>query len=85
VVISDGDGGDHELLTAEGPSILHPITAELAACWAGRHGEDPSWATAMIEVAPQRLFSYSARHVGPAELHDGVPVEVGIIGESLVG
>jgi hypothetical protein len=26
-----------------------------------------------------------ARHVGPAELHDGVPVEVGIIGESLVG
>ena len=61
VVISEGDGGDHKLLTAEGTAILHPVTAELAACWADRHDEDPTWATTMIEVTPQRLFSYSAR------------------------
>lgn len=61
VVISEGDGGEHKLLTAEGSAILHPVTAELAACWADRHDEEPSWATTMIEVAPERLFSYQAR------------------------
>jgi general stress protein 26 len=61
VVISEGDGGDHELLTAEGAAILHPVTAELAACWATRHDEEPSWATTMIQVTPERLFSYIAQ------------------------
>ena len=60
VVISEGDGGDHKLLTAEGTGILHPVTAELAACWANRHHEEPTWATTMIQVAPERLFSYQA-------------------------
>jgi hypothetical protein len=60
LVISDGEGSDHRLLTAEGATILHPVTAELAACWADRHGEEPSWATAMIEVALERLISYTA-------------------------
>jgi len=67
LVISEGDGGDHKLLTAEGAAILHPVTAELAACWANRHHEDPAWATTMIQVTPERLFSYQARTTPQAD------------------
>jgi general stress protein 26 len=67
VVISEGDGGDHRLLTPEGTAILHPVTAELAACWANRHDEEPAWATSMIQVTPERLFSYQARTTPPAD------------------
>jgi Pyridoxamine 5'-phosphate oxidase len=58
IVISEGDGVAHELLTAEGRVRLHPITASLAAAWAERHGEAPTWATTMMEVVPERVFSY---------------------------
>jgi general stress protein 26 len=67
IVISEGDGGDHKLLTAEGAAILHPVSAELAACWATRHDEDPAWATTMIQVTPERLFSYQAHPTPRAE------------------
>lgn len=63
IVISEGDGGDHKLLTAEGAAILHPVTEQLAACWANRHNEHPAWATTMIQVTPERLFSYEVRHL----------------------
>jgi general stress protein 26 len=60
IVISEGDGAAHQLLMAEGGVRLHPVTASLAAAWAERHDEAPTWAATMIELAPERLFSYQA-------------------------
>jgi len=57
VISDDGDAG-HRLFIAEGPTTLHPVTADAARAWADRHGREPSWASALIEVAPERLFTY---------------------------
>jgi general stress protein 26 len=60
LVISDGEEGAHRALMAEGVVRLHRPTAALASEWAERHGSDPTWAAAFLELAPERVFSYAA-------------------------
>jgi hypothetical protein len=67
IVVMDGEGDRHRVLTAEGPVRLHEgsafaaIRADLDAQWAERHGGVPVWAAAFVELHPQRVFSYRAR------------------------
>jgi hypothetical protein len=58
LVISQGDGGSHRMLLAEGPVVVHPASGQLAALWEEREGAPASWAEAIVAVAPERLFSY---------------------------
>jgi nitroimidazol reductase NimA-like FMN-containing flavoprotein (pyridoxamine 5'-phosphate oxidase superfamily) len=59
-VVSDGEDGAHRAVMAEGSMKLHEPTDRLVAEWAERHGSDPTWAAAMLELVPERLFSYAA-------------------------
>lgn len=66
LVVMEGESDRHRALTAEGPVRLHE-GADLAAAranldplWADRHGSTPSWAAALAELHPRRVFSYRA-------------------------
>jgi nitroimidazol reductase NimA-like FMN-containing flavoprotein (pyridoxamine 5'-phosphate oxidase superfamily) len=61
-----GDGVAHRAVTVEGPTTLHEGDA-LAAAYAGldarwieRHGHSPDWAAALVQLRPERVFSYAA-------------------------
>ena len=60
LVISEGGAGEaeHRLLLAEGDADVQPMTEQLAQLWTEREGAPASWATAMVTMAPERLFSY---------------------------
>jgi nitroimidazol reductase NimA-like FMN-containing flavoprotein (pyridoxamine 5'-phosphate oxidase superfamily) len=60
LVVSDGEEGAHRVVMAEGGVRLHEPTAALASEWALRHGSDPAWAAAYVELVPERVFSYAA-------------------------
>ena len=68
IVVMDGDadegeeGTPHRALTAEGPAVLHDIDvlARFEEAWLARHTDPPDWATAFVELRPQRLFSHAA-------------------------
>ena len=60
LVVSDGEDGAHRVVMAEGGVRLHEPTAALASEWALRHGSDPAWAAAYVELVPERVFSYAA-------------------------
>jgi hypothetical protein len=66
LVAMDGEGDRHRALTAEGPVRLHEgadleaARANLDALWAERHGSALSWAAALVELHPRRVFSYRA-------------------------
>lgn len=69
LVLSEGQrGGGHRALTAEGPVRLHEnaafdgVRARLDEAWVTRHGRDPDWATAFLELRPERLFSHRSPH-----------------------
>jgi hypothetical protein len=47
LVVSEGGPGDHRAVMAEGPVEIHEDGVNL-----------PEWAVAMIELRPERLFSY---------------------------
>jgi hypothetical protein len=57
--------GPHSALTAEGPVVLYegdafaPAFEPLREAWLSRHGGEPSWAAALVELRPERVFSYS--------------------------
>jgi hypothetical protein len=55
-------GGSHVALTAEGPVTLHAIDDWhwFEPEWLGAHGSPPTWAAALVELRPARLFSYAA-------------------------
>jgi pyridoxamine 5'-phosphate oxidase-like protein len=58
-----GDVGQpHIALTAEGPTTLHKISdwRLFETEWLRRHTEPPTWAAALVELAPDRLFSHAA-------------------------
>jgi nitroimidazol reductase NimA-like FMN-containing flavoprotein (pyridoxamine 5'-phosphate oxidase superfamily) len=69
VVVMEGsevDGGPaHRAVTAEGPTVLYEgdefaVAFEpLREAWLGRHGRPPDWAVALVELRPERLFSYA--------------------------
>ncbi len=68
IVVMDGDadedeeGTPHRALTAEGPVVLHDVAvlSRFEKQWVDRHTDAPDWATAFIELRPQRLFSHAA-------------------------
>jgi nitroimidazol reductase NimA-like FMN-containing flavoprotein (pyridoxamine 5'-phosphate oxidase superfamily) len=68
VVVMDGDadedeeGTPHRALTAEGPIVLHEVAAlaRFEDAWLARHTDAPDWATAFVELRPERLFSHAA-------------------------
>jgi hypothetical protein len=72
VVVIEGDapGGEdptpHRAMTAEGPVAVHEgerFASSLAAFaprWAERYGRTPDWAAALLELRPERVFSYAA-------------------------
>jgi hypothetical protein len=57
------DGQAHRALTAEGPVSLHEIDdwRLFEPEWLGRHTDPPTWASALVELRPKRLFSHAAR------------------------
>lgn len=68
VVVMDGDADEgeegipHRALTAEGSVVLHEVDAlaRFEKQWLDRHTDAPDWATAFIELRPERLFSHAA-------------------------
>jgi hypothetical protein len=61
-----GDDPPHRALTAEGPVQIHEGDAFAAAfellrdAWIRRHGGEPTWAAALLELRPERVFSHHA-------------------------
>jgi general stress protein 26 len=68
LVVMEGDadsgevGRSHVALTAEGPITLHAIDnwRSFETEWLRRHNRSPTWASALAELRPVRLFSYAA-------------------------
>jgi hypothetical protein len=65
IVISDGDERPrHRAVIAEGAVIVHegaaagPADPRFAEDWRRRHGGAPAWAAAMLELRPERVFSF---------------------------
>jgi len=64
IVISDGDERPrHRAVIAEGPVTVNdgaagPAAPGFAEDWRMRHGGDPTWAAAMLELRPERVFSF---------------------------
>jgi hypothetical protein len=60
------EGVPHRALTAEGRVTLHEGDARdrafepLRTAWLARHGHEPDWAVALVELRPERLFSHAA-------------------------
>jgi general stress protein 26 len=56
----------HVALTAEGPATLYEGDAfigafePLRAYWLERHEHAPDWAAALVELRPERIFSYAS-------------------------
>jgi hypothetical protein len=69
LVVTEGqDEASHRALTAEGVVLLHDgvdfasFRDRLAEHWIARHRQLPDWATAFIELIPERVFSHAGRH-----------------------
>ena len=67
IMEGDADSGEegqpHIALTAEGDVTVHePGRWDLfKGEWLRRHGDPPTWAAAILELRPVRLFSHAAR------------------------
>ncbi|MDR5683715.1 MAG: pyridoxamine 5'-phosphate oxidase family protein [Armatimonadota bacterium] len=64
LVLVEGEGRRHRALIANGPVVLHDprhiheIGEGLAAAWAKRFRQPPTWAAVLVELRPARLYSY---------------------------
>lgn len=65
IVIMDGDERPrHRAVIAEGAVVIHEGARAGEAdrlfgeSWRLRHGSDPTWAAAMLELRPERVFSF---------------------------
>ena len=65
LVVMEGDErARHRAVIAEGPVIIHErariveADAVFGDAWRARHGSAPSWAAAMLELRPERIFSF---------------------------
>jgi nitroimidazol reductase NimA-like FMN-containing flavoprotein (pyridoxamine 5'-phosphate oxidase superfamily) len=72
IVVADGDlRAEHRAVIAEGPVAIHDgndltgVSLEFAEAWRRRHGSPPAWAAALLELRPERVFSFD----GTLELH----------------
>lgn len=64
IVVSVGDPGSHQAVVIDGPVTITTVPPErVRTAWASRHGSQPDWADAWVEVRPERLLSYSAVRV----------------------
>jgi hypothetical protein len=62
VVVSEGEGDSHRAVVADGPvTVVERPPPQVLAEWQARHGSEPSWAAAWLELRPERLFSYAAQ------------------------
>jgi len=70
VVLTEGEGSSHRAVISEGSVVLHEVRDEASLApefrrrWIDRHGDAPAWAVALIELRPDRLFSYDATAQG---------------------
>ena len=57
------DGQPHVALTAEGEVIVHDLARWKAfeGEWLRRHTDPPTWAAAILELRPARIFSHTSR------------------------
>lgn len=65
IVVMEGEGKEHRAVIAEGPVNLYDpnspaVPEELWVAWRQRFGGAPGWAAVLVELRPQRLFSYDA-------------------------
>jgi len=68
LVVMEGDadvgevGRPHVALTAEGRTALHEIDdwRPFETEWLRRHTDPPTWAAALVELRPERLFTHAA-------------------------
>ena len=61
LVISVGEPGAHQAVAIDGAATTMPdAPLPVRIAWAARHGSEPGWADAWVEVRPDRLISYSA-------------------------
>ena len=65
IVITEGDERPrHCAVIAEGAVTIHegaaagPVDPRFPEDWRRRHGGDPTWAAATLELRPERLFSF---------------------------
>jgi Pyridoxamine 5'-phosphate oxidase len=68
LVVMEGDadvgeaGRPHVAVTVEGPTRLRELAdwRLLEGEWLRRHTDPPTWANALVELRPERLFSHAA-------------------------
>ncbi|HLJ61362.1 MAG TPA: pyridoxamine 5'-phosphate oxidase family protein [bacterium] len=72
IVVADGDvRAQHRAVIAEGPVVIHDgselagVSAEFAEDWRARHGSLPAWAAALLELRPERVFSFDGTLEAP--------------------
>ncbi len=65
IVVMEGDvRPQHRAVIADGPVVIHEgaciteIESAFGRNWRLRFGNDPSWAAAMLELRPDRVFSF---------------------------
>ncbi len=72
IVVMEGEGDTHKAVIAEGPVRMHDVgpghspDPGFLEAYGGRHGNAPSWAQVLIELRPERLYSYDATR-GPGD------------------
>lgn len=60
VLVTDGEGDQHTMVTLEGPATTGTPDAAALARWRTDRGEEPDWATTWIRVDVERVLSYAA-------------------------
>ena len=60
IVVNDGEGDEHVMVTLEGPaSVVDELPPDVLEVWTRRTGSAPEWATGWIRVSVERLLSYA--------------------------
>lgn len=61
LVVSDGGPQRHRAVLPDGPvTIVTDPGTEVVVAWSARDHTEPTWATAWLALAPERLLSYSS-------------------------
>jgi nitroimidazol reductase NimA-like FMN-containing flavoprotein (pyridoxamine 5'-phosphate oxidase superfamily) len=61
VVVSEGDGGQHRAVVADGSVTICDTPPEgRLDTWEARFGSRADWAVAWLELRPERLYSYTS-------------------------
>lgn len=60
VLVTDGEGDRHTMVTLEGPATTGAPDETTLARWRADRGDPPDWATTWIKVDVERILSYAA-------------------------